>query len=163
MGTLINDCDAEFLDCIAQESVELVGTIAVIYQFQEEESEIDPLWQEEVTTVYKEDVHGNVGIECPVFFKSPDRSALMGEEGFRLNKTSTLEIAVADLRKRNIEKLRVGDIVKLWTDQYYDVVESHSTEGQISDSGRSTMYSFDVVRRSKGVPESFWRPGEDNG
>ena len=163
MGTLIGDCDVEFLNCIAQESVELVGTTATIYQFQESESDIDPLWQEEITAVYQEDEHGNVGIECPVFFKSPDRSALMGEEGFRLQKTSTLEIAVADLRKRGLVRLRVGDIVKLWEDQYFDVVESHSTEGQISDSGRSVMYSFDVVRRSKGVPESFWRPGEDNG
>jgi hypothetical protein len=59
--------------------------------------------------------------------------------------------------------LRQGDIVLLWTDQYYDVVESSSTDGQISDSGRSVMLEFDVVRRTEGVPESFWRPGEDNG
>jgi hypothetical protein len=163
MGTLFNDCDAEFLDCIAQESIELVGTTAKIFQFDEQASQIDPLWQEETTTVYKEDENGNVGIDCPVFFRSPNRSALMGEEGFRLQRTSTLQIAVADMRKRGLRRLRQGDIILLWTDKYYDVVESSSTDGQVSDSGRSVMLEFDVVRRTEGVPESLWRPGEDNG
>jgi len=163
MGTLFNDCDAEFLDCIAQESVELVGTNAKIFQFDEQASQIDPLWQEEITTVYKEDEYGNVGIDCPVFFRAPNRSALMGEEGFRIQRTSTLQIAVADMRERGLRRLRQGDIILLWTDKYYDVVESSSTDGQVSDSGRSVMLEFDVVRRTEGVPESFWRPGEDNG
>lgn len=162
MGTLINDCDQCFFDSVASEYVELVGVDATIYVFLESESEIDPLWGEEVTAVYQKNTYDNVGIDCPVFFQSPQRTGVMGEEGYRLERRSTVEIAVSDMRTRGIRRLRQGDIIYVngW-DRYYDVTESSSGPGQIADTGTSTMYSFDVVNRTKGVPESLWRPGED--
>lgn len=163
MGTLLNDCDQCFFDSVASELIELVGTDAKIFVFQEGNSEIDPLWGEEVTTVYQPDPEtGQQGIYCPVFFKSPNRTGSQTEEGYQLERRSTLEIAVQDLRNRNIRRLRQGDIIYVieW-DQYYDVIDSSSGDGMISTSGVSSMYVFDVVRRTKGVPESIWRPGED--
>lgn len=162
MGTLFNECDQCWFDHVAKEVVDLVGTDARIYQFEEDKSQIDPVWQEEVTTVYKEGADGKVGIECPIFLKSPDRSSLQGEEGFQTNRSTTLQIAKADMRDRSIRRMRAGDIVYAWG-MYFDVVESHSTEGQIADTGETSMYEFDATRRTKAVPESIWRPGEDNG
>lgn len=160
MGSLFNDCDQCWFDHVAKEVSELAGTDARIYQFDEPESSIDPLWQEETTTVYKLGADGKVGIDCVVFFKSPARSSTQGEEGFNLNMTSTLQIAKAHMRELGIRRMRPGDIVFVWG-RYWDVIESSSTDGQISDSGETSMYEFDVTRRTKGVPESIWRPGED--
>ena len=162
MGTLINDCDQCFFDSIASELNQLVGVDATIYVFLEDDSEIDPLWGEEITTVYKKNSYDNVGIDCPVFFRSPERTASMGDEGYRLDKRTTIEIAASDMRDRGIRRLRQGDIIYVssWG-SYWDVVESSSTNGQIADTGTVSVYSFDVVRRTQGVPESLWRPGED--
>jgi hypothetical protein len=162
MGTLINDCDQCFFDSIASELNHLTGTDAVIYVFQEEESEIDPLWGEEITTVYKKDSTNRVGIDCQVYFRSPDRTGSQTEEGYHLERRSIVEIAAKDLRDRGIRRLRQGDIIYLteW-DQYYDIVASSRGDGMISDSGLTAVYRFDVVRRTKGVPENIWRPGED--
>lgn len=162
MGTLINDCDQCFFDSIASELNQLAGTDAIIYVFQEEESEIDPLWGEELTTVYQKDTTNRVGIDCPVYFRSPERTGSQTEEGYHLERRSIVEIAAKDLRDRNIRRLRQGDIIYLveW-DQYYDIVASSSGDGIISDSSLTAVYKFDVVRRTKGVPEGIWRPGED--
>ena len=160
MGTLINDCDKCWFDHIAQEVVQLAGTDATIYQFEEGESQIDSLYDEEISVVYKKDKHGNIGIPCPIFYKSPDKSGLMGEEGYRVDRVGHFEVAAKDLEDRDLRRLRPGDILYVWS-MYLDVIESHSADGQISDSGISSMYKFDVVRRTKAVPESIWRPGED--
>lgn len=162
MGTLINDCDQCFFDSVASEFNALVGTDAVIYVFSEAESVIDPLWGEEITTVYEKDSNHNIGIQCPVFVKSPERTSNSREEGYTLGRRSTVEIAALDMRERNIRRLHAGDIIYFteWG-LYYDVVESSSSEGQISDSGLSSKYMFDIVRRTEAVPESVWRPGED--
>lgn len=155
MGTLINDCDQCLFDSVAQEVNKLAGTTAIIYQFEELESSRDPLWDEEVTTVYKKDTRGNVGIECPVFFKDPDRSSMTGEEGLRLDQTSELTIARVDLDQRGLRKLQPGDIVKVW-DIYFDVIEMHMQEGILNDSPLTATYRFDVARRTKDLPEGLW-------
>lgn len=156
MGTLIGDCDQCLFDSVAQEVNKLAGTTAVIYQFEEAESSRDPLWDEEIETVYKQNAQGTEGIECPVYFKDPDRSSLTGEEGIRLDKTSEVWIAKADMDARGIRRLRPGDIIKVWTDQFYDVIESHVAEGNISDSSTYSMIRFDVTRRTKALPERLW-------
>lgn len=159
MGTLINDCDQCFFDSVAQEVIKLAGTTAIIYQFEEVESSRDALWDEEIETVYKKNSEGNPGIECPVFFKAPDKSGLTGEEGYRLDRTSELHVAWRDLESRGLRRLRPGDIVKVW-DMYFDVIESHATEGYINDTPTKSTIVFDVTRRTKGPPESLWEPGE---
>jgi hypothetical protein len=156
VGTLIGDCDKCLFDSVAQEVNKLAGTTAIIYQFEEMESTRDPLWDEEVTTVYKKNDQGTIGIECPVYFKAPDRSSLTGEEGLRLDKTSEVWIAKADMDERGIRRLRPGDIVFLWNTQYYDVTESHASEGYINDNPQYSMVRFDLVRRTKGLPEGMW-------
>ena len=160
MGTLINDCDQCWFDHVAQEVNQLAGTTARIFQFEESESEFDDIYDEEVTTVYKKDDQGNVGILCPVFFKAPDKSSLMGEEGFRTDRVTTLEVAAKDLRDRDLRPLRAGDIILVW-DMYLDVTEEYREDGVINDSPVTSVRKFDVVRRTKAVPESIWRPGED--
>jgi len=156
MGTLIGDCDKCLFDSVAQEVNKLAGTTAVIYQFESMESTRDVLWDEEITTVYKKNAQGVEGIECPVFFKAPDRSSLTGEEGFRVDRLSEISIARADLASRDLRILRPGDIIKVWTDQYYDVTEAHKEEGYISDSTENSLVKFDVTRRTKGPPEGLW-------
>lgn len=155
MGTLINDCDKCLFDSVAQEVNKLAGTTGVIYQFEEIESTRDPLWDEEITTEYKTDSNGNIGISCPIYFRAPDRSSLTGEEGFRLDRNSDVQIAQIDLDNRGLRRLQSGDIVKVWG-RYYDVVESHKGEGYISDSGENSMVKFDLVSRTKAPPESIW-------
>jgi len=162
MGTLINDCDQCWFDHVAKEVSVLAGTTVKIYQFEESNSEIDPLWGEEKTAVYKVGENGEAGIDCPAFFKDPSRSTTQGEEGLLLNRTSILQIAKAHMRDLGLRRLRPGDIVFVHN-MYFDVIESGASDGQISDSGETSMYEFDVTRRTKGVPESIWRPGEDNG
>lgn len=155
MGTLIGDCDRCLFDSVAQEVNKLAGTTAIIYLFEETESTRDPLWDEEVTTVYKKNDKGIIGIECPIFFKDPDRSQLTGEEGLRLDKTSEFWVAKADLDERGIRRMRPGDIIKVWG-EYYDVIESHISEGHINDSGSYSTLRFDVARRTKAMPEGMW-------
>jgi len=156
VGTLINDCDKCLFDSVAQEVNKLAGTTARIYQFEEMQSTRDPLWDEEVTTVYKKDSKGVIGIDCPVWFQAPDRSSLTGEEGLRLDRTAQVHIAQADLDARGLRRLQPGDIIRVWTDQFYDIPESHVGEGYISDAGNKSMVKFDVVRRTKAVPEGMW-------
>jgi len=155
MGSLINDCDKWLFDSVAQEVNKLAGITAIIYQFDQAASKRDPLWDEEIDTVYKKNTKGVQGVECPVFFKDPDRTAMTGEEGYRLDRISNVFIATKDLEDRGLRVLVVGDIVKIWG-QYFDVTESHKAEGNVSDTGVCTSYTFDVVMRTKALPEGIW-------
>lgn len=155
MGTLINDKDAAFLDHIAQEVNCLAGTNAVIFQFDEAASKRDWVYGESVDREYVPDSKGKQGIICPALFKSPDRTAISGEEGFRMDKNSTVFVARKDLDEKGLIRPSEGDIWMLWG-RYYDVKSSSATEGRFSDSGRTSMYEVDVVRRTKAVPEGMW-------
>lgn len=152
MGTLINDCDSCFRDSIAQEVNKLAGTTATIFQFLEPKSTRNPYYGESTDRVYQARNAG--GIDCPVFFSSPDRSPMSGEEGFRMDKSSTLFVARADLDSRNLKLLRMGDIVKIWG-LYFDVTNSSSTSGRFSDSGHTSLYEVSVIRRTKSLPEGL--------
>jgi len=159
MGTLIGDCDKCLFDSVASEVNKLAGTTAVIFQFEEVESTRDPLWDEEVTTEYKKDSNGNLGIECPVWFKSPDRSSITGEEGFNLDRNSEMYVAQVDMDSRDLRRLQPGDIVLVWN-KYFDVIESHKTEGYINDSPTNSLIRFELVRRTKAPPEAIWLRGQ---
>jgi len=156
MGTLLGDCDKCLFDSVAQEVNRLAGTTAIIYQFDEVESTRDALWDEEIETVYKKNSKGVEGISCPVYFKAPDRSYLTGEEGFRMDKMSELTIAQADLDSRGLRRLQAGDIVMLWTNQYFDVIESHASDGYINDEPTRSIVRFNITRRTKAPPEGLW-------
>lgn len=155
MGRLLGDWDRCLFDSIAQEVAELAGTTAIFYQFDEDASTKDPLWNESLDTQYKKNSSGVVGIECPVVFKDPERNAVVGEEGFRLDKISQVYVARVDLDKRGLRRPRPGDIIKVWG-EYYDVTETHVAEGHINDSGTYSTMQIDVVRRTKGPPERAW-------
>jgi hypothetical protein len=162
MGTLLGDCDKCLFDSVAQEVNKLAGTVAIIYQFEETESSRDPVWDEEIETVYKKNSLGTPGIECPVFFRGPDRSYVTGEEGFRLDKITELEVAKADLAEKGLRRLQSGDIIKVWENQYYDVTESHTGQGYINDEPTSSMVKFNITRRTKALPEGIWGPQESD-
>jgi len=147
MGTLIGDCDQCFLDSVAQEVNKLAGVTATLFLFEEGKSIRNPYYGESRDRVYKAN-----GVECPIFFDSPDKSPISGEEGFRMDKTSRLFVARADLDSRNLRALKEGDIVKVW-DLYFDVTKSSATMGRFSDSGHTSLYEVDVVRRTKALPE----------
>ena len=49
MGSLLNDKDQCFLDHVAQEVNCLSGTTAIVFQFEEVESQVDPLYNEPVS------------------------------------------------------------------------------------------------------------------
>ena len=156
MGTLINDCDECFINSIAQELIRLVGTTCRVYQFEQSESIRDPLYDEPVISKYKLDDKGDVGIEMPVFFKAPDRSAMTGEEGYRLDRISAAEFAVKDFVDKGLRQPRNGDIIKVWN-TFYEVTNAHKNDSQISDSGTgATMYRIDLVRRTKAPPEGLY-------
>lgn len=159
MGTLINDKDLCLFHSVAKEVIKLAGTTAIIYQFDEDKSVRDPLWDEELDTEYKKNSRGVEGIECPVFFQDPSRTGMSGEEGYRLDRISELHIAAKDLQDRGLRRLRPGDIIKVW-DMYFDVTESHAESGIVNDSPQGVAtYVFDVARRTKDVPESVWIDG----
>lgn len=155
MGTLINDKDQAFLDHIAQEVNCLAGTNAVIFQFDEENSKRDWVYGESVSREYKKNDKDLEGINCPVLFKSPERSPISGEQGFHMEKTSSVFVARKDLDDRDLRRPIVGDLWLLWG-RYYDVTKSGATEGRFSDTGRTSSYEVDVVRRTKDVPEGLW-------
>lgn len=156
MGTLINDRDRCLFNSIAQEVITLCGTEAVVYQFDEAASTRDPLYDEEMYVEYKKNSTGTQGIRLPIFFKDPDRSGVTGEEGYRLDRTSQVFVAGKDLTDRSMRVLRPGDIIFVWN-MYFDVMESHAAEGHMNDSGNNVItYTFDVVRRTKAVPEGLW-------
>jgi hypothetical protein len=155
MGTLISDCDKCLFDGVAKEVIKMAGTVAIIFQFEEMESSRDPLWDEELSTVYKKNIQGGEGIECPVYLSGPDRSYLSGEEGFRMDRRAELHVAQADLDQRGLRRLQPGDIVKAW-DIYFDVIESSVGEGYISDSPTRSTIKFDITRRTKALPEGLW-------
>lgn len=156
MGTLIGDCDRWLFDSVAQEVNKLAGTTAKIYIFEQMDSTRDALWDEEVEPVYRKNDKGEYGIDCPAYFEAPDRSSVTGEEGYRTDKTSQIQFAQADLEARGISTLQPGDIVLLWTNQYYDIIEPHKKEGYINDSPLNSMVIFDITRRTKNLPESLW-------
>lgn len=148
MGTLINDYDQCFLDSIAQEVNCLAGITAEFFQFEEPESSRDPYYQEPVHKVFKKD-----GIEIPILFKSPQRSPVSGEEGFRIEKSATFFVARKDLDKHKLGRPRVGDLLKVWG-RYYEITQSSATEGRFSDTGLTTSYEITCVRRTQETPES---------
>lgn len=157
MGTLLGDKDQCLFHSVAKEVIKLAGTTAVIYQFEQDKSRRDPLWDEEVDTEYKKNSRGVEGIDCPVYFKDPTRTGMSGEEGYRLDRISELHVAVKDLEERGLRRLRPGDIVKVWN-MYFDVIESHTdtANGIINDNPTASMYMFDVTRRTKDLPEGCW-------
>lgn len=148
MGTLINDSDQCFIDSIAQEVNCLAGITGVYYQLSEVESTRDPYYQESITKTYKDD-----GIEIPILFKSPERSPISGEEGFRMEKTATFYVARKDLDDRDMTRPRVGDLLKVWG-KFFEIVGSSATDGRFSDTGLASSYEVSCVRRSKEIPES---------
>lgn len=159
MGTLINDKDKCFFDSIASEVIRLAGTTCVVYQLDQDGSKRDPLYDEPADTSFVRNADGTVGIECPVFFKSPDRNATSGEEGYRLDRMSEVHFAQIDLDEREIRRLRVGDIIKVWN-KFYDVIDSHRGEGHLNDTGEvSSTLRVDVQRRMKAPPESLYMDG----
>lgn len=151
MGILINDSDQCFMDSIAQEVNHLAGVVAIFFQYEEKKSSRNPYYGESKDRIYK---GGGVGVECPIFFKSPDRSEVTGEEGFRMDKTSSFFVARVDLDERSLRRPRVGDILKVWN-SYFDVTKSSATEGRFSDTGQTLQYEVDVVRRTKSLPEGL--------
>lgn len=153
MGSLLNDKDQCFLDHIAQEVNCLSGTTAIVFQFEEVESQVDPLYNEPVSKTYKLNSDGEPGIELPVSFKSPDRTEISGEEGQRTEKRSTFFVARKDLEKKDLRRPKIGDIWILWG-RHYDVVQSSATTGRFTDSGVTSEYEVTVVRRTKAAPES---------
>jgi hypothetical protein len=160
MGTLLNDCDQCLFDSIASEVNRLAGTTCTIYLLDQEGSARDPLYDEPIDSAFVKNDDGTYGVECPVFFKSPDRNATSGEEGYRLDRISDLSFAAVDLRNRDIERrLRLGDIIKVWG-KYYDVLDSHRGEGHLNDSGEvSSTLKVDVNRRTKAPPEELYLEG----
>lgn len=156
MGTLLCDADRCLFDSVAQEVNTLAGTTGYIFQLEQEESVRDPLYDESTDMAYKQNSAGVEGIECPILFKNPDRSATSGEEGFRLQKNAIVHVAVKDLTDRDLRRPRVGDIIKAWG-QYYDVTDANVGEAYVSDSGEiPVMYEVSVVRRSQAPPEGLW-------
>jgi len=156
MGTLFCDADRCLFDSVVQEVNTLAGTTGYIFQLEQQDSIRDPLYDESTDMAYKQNSAGVEGIECPLFFKDPERSATSGEEGFRLQKNSTVFIAVKDLTDRDLRRPRVGDIIKVW-EQYYDVTDTIVGNSYVSDSGEvPVMYEVSVVRRSQAPPEGLW-------
>ena len=156
MGTLLCDADRCLFDSIAQEVNTLAGTTGYVYQLNQTESTRDPLYDEPTDLAFKENSQGVEGIECPMYFKDPDRSPTSGEEGFRLQKNSEVHIAAKDLTNRGLRRPKVGDIIRVWG-QYYDVTDSSVGEAYTSDSGEiPTVYNVQVVRRTQSPPEGLW-------
>ena len=159
MGTLINDKDQCFFDSIAREVVRLSGTFGIVYQLDQTESRRDALYDEPVDSAYVKNSKGTIGIECPMYFKSPERNATSGEEGYRLDRMSEVHFAQVDLASRSIRRLRNGDIIKVWN-KYYDVLDSHRGEGHLNDSGDvASTLRVEVARRTKAPPEELYMDG----
>lgn len=153
MGTLINEKDKCFFDHIASEVNKLAGITAIYYQFIEGESEIDPLYNEVIVPRFKKGSGGYIGVEIPVFFKDPDKTKIVGEEGLHTDKSSEVTIAASDLESRNLRIPRVGDIFKIWG-YYWDVREYHN-EGLLNDNPVSSVYVIELSRRTKMEPEGL--------
>lgn len=148
MGTLINDQDLCFWSSIAQEVNCLSGTIAVIFQFDASASVVDPYYSEVTYSVFK-----NNGVRCPVNFKSPDKSPISGEEGFRFEKSAMVYVAKRDLDERNLRAPAIGDLFQCWG-LMYEVTNINYTTGRVSDSGETVEYEVTLARKTKDVPES---------
>ena len=156
MGTLLGNKDQCLFDSVAQEVNKLAGTSGYIFQFEQIKSQIDPLYGEPIETEYKKNDEGKEGIEIPLFFRSPDRTPMTGEEGFRLDRNSHVFIAKKDLDDRGLRRPRNGDILYVWG-KYYDVIDSSYSEGYINDNpdGVSSI-DVEVMRRTKAPPEGLW-------
>ena len=67
-----------------------------------------------------------------------------------------VQVAQKDLDDRGLRRLQPGDIIRVWVDKYYDVIESHAGDGYINDDPTKSMVKFDVTRRTKALPEGLW-------
>lgn len=148
MGTLINDQDLCFWSSISQEVNCLSGTTAVIFQFDEKTSVIDPYYAEVTTAAFK----GN-GIKCPVMFKSPDKTPISGEEGLRFEESSSVFVSKKDLDERKLREPAIGDLFQCWG-LMYEVTNVSSTGGRFSDTGITAEYEVSLMRKTKDAPES---------
>jgi hypothetical protein len=148
MGTLINDQDLCFWSSISQEVNCLSGTIAVIFQFDQKASTVDPYYAEVTSAAFK-----NNGVKCPVMFKSPDKTPITGEEGLRFEKSSTVFVAKKDLDARSLRAPAIGDLFQCWG-LMYEVTNSSATGGRFSDTGETAEYEVTLMRKTKDVPES---------
>ena len=156
MGCLIGDGDKCLFDSVAQEVIRLSGVNeedAIIFQLNEEESQVHPLYAEPMQTEYKKNAQGTYGIKCPLFFELPDRTPVAGEEGYRVDKISKVWIADKDLRDRDLRDPRIGDIIYVWN-LYFDVTDFRK-EGVPNDAPTTSMWMLSVVRRTKVPPESL--------
>ena len=156
MGCLLGDGDKCLFDSVAQEVIKLAGvneSDAIIFQLNEEESLVHPLYAEPMQTEYAKNDQGTYGVKCPLYFENPDKSPLAGEEGYRVDKISKVWIADKDLKDRGLRNMRIGDIIYVWG-LYWDVTNFHK-EGIPNDAPTTSMWMIDVVRRTKAPPESL--------
>jgi len=157
MGRLIGDCDRCLANSVAQEVIGLAGTIGYIFQLEQEKSSKDALYDEEIGTIYKKDpVDGKEGIRIPMFFKAPDETGIVGEEGYRQERTSEIYLATKDMTDKGLTRLMNGDIILVW-DTYWDVIITHTADGYISDTGSlNTTHRIELVRRTNSPAEALW-------
>jgi hypothetical protein len=126
----------------------LSGTTAVVFQFDELTSTVDPYYAEVTKSTFK-----NNGVKCPVLFKSPDKTPISGEEGLRFENSSTLYVSKKDLDEHKLREPRIGDLFQCWG-LMYEVTNSSSTGGRFSDTGETAEYEVTLMRKTKDVPES---------
>lgn len=153
MGCIIGDQDKCLFDIVAQEVNKLAGVRAIIYQLDEERSEVHPLYGEPKIKEWIKKADGTIGYDVYVFFNYPDRSPMAGEEGFRTDKTSIVFLADKERVEKKMREPRIGDIVKVWN-MYWDVVKVNK-EGIPSDNDTTSLWSMEVARRTKAPPESL--------
>ena len=160
MGTLLGDCDRCLADSIAQEVNRLAGTACRFFQLNQSDGRRDALYDESIDTEYKKDSDGDYGVSLYVFFRASDSSGVTGEEGFRVDRITDAEFAIKDFTDNELRRPWNGDIVGIWG-KYYDVVISHQSSSELSDSGLGAiMYKVDLVRRTKAPPEGVWLRGK---
>jgi len=156
MGCLINEKDACLFKHIASEVNRLSGTLAVLYLFDENKSEIDPVYNEVRAPQYTTPINGIEGDKIWISFPNPDKMQVSSEEGFQTEESTRVEIAKLDLEKLNLRNPRNGDVIYAW-EKWWDVKTPHRA-GLVGVSPMISVIALDLVRRTKDAPESVRLP-----
>jgi hypothetical protein len=156
----LNDNEKAFFDSIAQEQIDIAGTVADFFSQQVEQSTRDPLYDEPTERVWSQPYRIKVWVAWP------QSAPVVGEHGFKFEFTGQAWIPRKTLEDANAPAPFEGDVLRFWKLPFFDDfgvardkrltnkgwffdVTNSDPDGHINDTATFVGFKLDLKRRSE--------------
>lgn len=153
MGTLLDDSEQEFFDCIASEITEMAGEPVNYYSLNRAKTKIDPLYGEATDRKWE----GPFRVMAYVQFPNPE--VIADEHGFGFDFDGMVTIPRTNLDKLKAPYPFEADVIEMWRTPYHDAdslgqglffdVIKVQNDGHINDSPIFVQFKLTLKRRTQ--------------